>query len=385
MSLQTLILCSDDKILRVLRRVLSDLEIAVEFCSDADSAVRKLSRRRFEAVVVDCNDEDMAAQALKSVRSAPCNKRSIAVAMIDGQKAVRSAFALGAHFVLYKPISAERARTSFRAARALMKCERRRNTRVAVQIPVVLIIANGAGQRKAISSDLSQGGMSLKLARRAEDSGPVHIKFTLPGTDDRVECTAEMAWQGEGAQAGLRFVNLSPEKRDQLRSWLGRHSPEMEPDDPPAPCKLTDLTSGACYLEMASPFPVNTRVILILRLAKLDIRAEGVVRVMHPEIGMGVQFTRDTNQQRKHLEKFIQAFKSDSKIQPDLVVEPEGMNDAEPGGAEPPLGNEIDEIADPLLELFHRSINLTHEDFLSELRSQRNSPPATARSEAASV
>src|SRR5271169_6941985 len=142
MSLQALVLCSDEKTTKVLRRVLSDLEIGVELCTDADSAVRKLTRGRFEAVVVDCNDEDMAARVLKSVRSAPCNKRSVAVAMIDGQKAVRSAFALGAHFVLYKPISAERARTSFRAARALMKCERRRNIRVTVQIPVAMVRGN---------------------------------------------------------------------------------------------------------------------------------------------------------------------------------------------------------------------------------------------------
>src|SRR5580700_9494109 len=322
MSLQALVLCSDDKIIRVLRRVLSDLEIGVELCTDADSSVRKLTRRRFEAVVVDCSDEDVAAQVLASVRSAPCNRRSIAVAIIDGQKAVRSAFALGAHFVLYKPISAERARTSFRAARALMKCERRRNTRVAVQIPVALIIDNGAAQRKAISSDLSQGGMSVKLSRRAQDSGPVRIKFALPGTEDSIECTAEMAWQGTGAQAGLRFVNLSPEHRDRLKSWLARHSPEMESEDPPAACKLTDLSSGGCYVEIASPFPVNTRVILTMRLAKFENRAEGVVRVMHPEVGMGLEFTRTTNQQRKHLEKFIHALKENAEAQPELVVEP---------------------------------------------------------------
>ena len=371
MSLQVLVLCSDDKITRALRRVLSDLEIAVEFCGDADSAVRKLTRRRFEAVVVDCSDEDVAAQVLASVRSAPCNKRSIAVAMIDGQKAVRSAFALGAHFVLYKPISAERARTSFRAARALMKCERRRNTRVAVQIPVALIIDNGAAHRKAISSDLSEGGMSLKLSRRAQDSGPVRIKFALPGTEDSIECTAEMAWHGTGAQAGLRFVNLAPEQRDRLKSWLARHSPEMESQDPPAPCKLTDLSSGGCYVEMASPFPVNTRVILIMRLAKFENRVEGVVRVMHPEVGMGLEFTRTTDQQRKHLEKFIHALKDNAEAQPELVVEPEGMNEAEPIGS---TQLAPDEIEDPLLELFQRNVDLTPETFQSELRRQRNSP-----------
>jgi CheY-like chemotaxis protein len=374
MSLQVLVLCSDDKITRALRRVLSDLEISVEFCSDADSAVRKLTRRRFEAVIVDCSDEDMAAQVLASVRSAPCNKRSIAVAMIDGQKAVRSAFALGAHFVLYKPISTERARTSFRAARALMKCERRRNTRVPIQIPVALVLDKGGAQRKAISSDLSQGGMSLKLSRRAQDSGPVRIKFALPGTDHSVECTAEMAWQGMGAQAGLRFVNLSPEQRDQLKSWLGRHSPEMEPEDPPAPCKLTDLSSGGCYVEMAAPFPVNTRVILTMRLAKLENRVDGVVRVMHPEVGMGVEFTRTTNQQRKHLEKFIHALNDNKAGQLELLVEPEGMNDAEPISPNPPV---LDD--DPLLELFHRNADLTTEAFQSELRRQRNAPASKAQ------
>jgi CheY-like chemotaxis protein len=379
MSLQVLVLCSDDKITRALRRVLSDLEISVEFCSDADSAVLKLTRRRFEAVIVDCSDEDMAAQVLASVRSAPCNKRSIAVAMIDGQKAVRSAFALGAHFVLYKPISTERARTSFRAARALMKCERRRNTRVPIQIPVALVLDKGGAQRKAISSDLSQGGMSLKLSRRAQDSGPVRIKFALPGTDHSVECTAEMAWQGMGAQAGLRFVNLSPEQRDQLKSWLGRHSPEMEPEDPPAPCKLTDLSSGGCYVEMAAPFPGNTRVILTMRLAKLENRVEGVVRVMHPEVGMGVAFTRATNQQRKHLEKFIHALNDNKAEQLELLVEPEGMNDAEPLSSNPPVLEE-----DPLLELFQRNADLTTEAFQSELRRQRNSPASKAQA-AASV
>jgi c-di-GMP-binding flagellar brake protein YcgR len=323
----------------------------------------------------------VAARVLASVRSAPCNKRSIAVALIDGQKAVRSAFALGAHFVLYKPISAERARTSFRAARALMKCERRRNTRVAVQIPVALLIENGAAQRKAVSSDLSQGGMSLKLSRRAQDSGPVRIKFALPGTDHSVECTAEMAWQGTGAQAGLRFVNLSPEQRDQLKSWLARHSPEMEPEDPPAACKLTDLSSGGCYVEMPAPFPASTRVILIMRLAKLESRAEGLVRVMHPEIGMGVEFTRTTNQQRKHLEKFIHALKDNKGTPLELVVEPEGMNDAEPISSKP---LDLDEIEDPLLELFQRNADLTSEGFLSELRRQRNSTSLKAHA-AASV
>src|ERR1700758_3066921 len=138
MSLKSLVLCSDEKIVRVLRRVLSDLEIGIEHCSDPDGAIRKLTRRRFEAIIIDCTDLKVATSVLKSARSAPCNKRAIAVAIMDGHNGLRSAFDRGAHFVLYKPVSTERARASFRAARALMKRERRRNARVAVQLPVTV-------------------------------------------------------------------------------------------------------------------------------------------------------------------------------------------------------------------------------------------------------
>jgi CheY-like chemotaxis protein len=374
MNLRSLVLCSDEKTIRVLRRVLSDLDIVVEECVDSDAAIRKLTRQRFEAVIVDCNDEDIAARVLASVRSAPCNKRSIAVAMIDSQKAVRSAFALGAHFVLYKPISAERARTSFRAAHALMKCERRRNIRVAMQFPVALVSEKGSGPKKALTSDIGQGGMSLQLARRPRNSPPLRIEFTLPGTDHVIACAAEVAWKGSGTQAGLRFMDLPPEQRERLNSWLVRHSPEIEPDDPPVACKLTDLSAGGCYLEMPAPFPSDTRVVLTLRLAKLESRVEGVVRVMHPESGMGVEFTRTTNPQRERLEKFIASLTHSKGSRPEVVVEPEGMDDALESGQSAP-----EEIEDPLLDLFRRNADFTIETFRAELGKQRNSYHVTSQ------
>ena len=104
-GLQALLLCDDDKVVRVLRRVLSELEIAVEHCQDADAAVQKLTRQRFEAVIIDCSVREIAARILKGTRSAPANKRAIAVAIIDSQSALKGAFELGAHFVLFKPIS----------------------------------------------------------------------------------------------------------------------------------------------------------------------------------------------------------------------------------------------------------------------------------------
>ena len=132
MNLKSLLLCSDDKIVRVLRRTLGDLDISVELCASSEIALRKLTRERFEAIIVDCAGPGAAA-VLRSARSAPCNKRAIAVAILDPEIGLRSAFEIGAHFILYKPVSVERSKSSFRAARALMKKERRRNSRVSVQ------------------------------------------------------------------------------------------------------------------------------------------------------------------------------------------------------------------------------------------------------------
>ncbi len=373
MSLQSLVLCSDDKIVRVLRRVLADLEIATDHCSDADGAIRKLTRQRFEAVVVDCTDEETASQVLRSARSAPCNKRAVAVAIVDAKTALRTAFEMGAHFVLYKPISAERARTSFRAARALMKRERRRNTRVPIEIPVTLRIMDGATQQ-AVTSDVGEGGVALQLPRRAQNLESMMVHFALPGTKHSVECMGEIAWENAGRQLGIRFVELSPECRSHLKAWLESHAPEMEKEDPPAQCRLTDLSPGGCYLEAPSLFPARTRVILSIRGVGQQIQAEGVVCVMHPEAGMGVEFRQRTAQQREHVKKFVHVLKDRSGILPDILVAPEGLETGESLTANPATAH----AEDPLLDLFRQRAGLSTEEFLAELRRQRGSSPEAA-------
>src|SRR5438445_9402678 len=91
MNLKSLLLCSDEKIVRVLRRTLGDLEIGVELCADAESALRKLTRHRFEAIIVDCAGPG-AADVLRSARIALCNKRAVAVAIVAAGVGLRAVF-----------------------------------------------------------------------------------------------------------------------------------------------------------------------------------------------------------------------------------------------------------------------------------------------------
>jgi len=378
MSLQALVFCADEKVVRVLRRVLSELEIGMELCGDAESAIHKLTRRRFEAVIVDCADQRTASRVLRSARSAPVNKRAVAVAILSGQTGVANGGDLGAHFVLHQPLSPERAKTSFRAVRALMKRERRRNARIPVEAPVTLQVNDGAGQLRAVTTDLGEGGMAIQIAHRPKNLGPVTVQFSLPGSEDTIECKAQVAWENPGRQVGLRFVDLAPEVRDRLNAWLESRAPEFDQDDPPSSCKLTDLSLGGCYLETGSPFPLRTRIILSMQVSGEPLRAEAVVLVMHSDVGMGVEFTQATDQQRSHVEKFIHALTNGNGVLPEILVEPEGLETAEPVNA--PSTRSGPE--DPLLELFRRRSELTPEAFQSELRKQRSPVPKAAAQKA---
>jgi CheY-like chemotaxis protein len=366
-DLKALLLCSDEKIVRVLRRTLGDLEIGVEHCTSSEAALRHLTRERFEAIIVDCAGPGAAA-VLRSARVAPCNKRAVAVAILDNGVGLRSAFELGAHFILYKPISVERAKSSFRAARALMKKERRRNARIPVQVPIEMLSLESGARFKVNTTDLGEGGLALSLPRRSKPHGRWNLKFTLPGSATALHVDAEFAWEGSGTQVGLRFQDPSPEVARELHEWLGRNSPEIEKDDPPASCHLTDLSLGGCYLDSSSPFPVSTRVTLSMKAAGIELKTEGVVRVMHAEKGMGVEFIQNTPEHRALLEKFLGLLNENRDLLPELLVEPEGL---ETDAQKSEIPAESEETEDALIGLFRKQSSLPADSFLAELRKQR--------------
>lgn len=375
MNLKSLLLCADEKIVRILRRTLGDLEIEVELCATAEAALRKLTRHRFEAIIVDCAGPG-SAEVLRSARSSPGNKRAVAVAILDRESGMRSAFEAGANFVLYKPVSGERSKSSFRAARALMKKERRRNARIEVRIPLEMSSRESGARFKVNTTDLGEGGLAVTLPKRSKPHGSWALSFKLPGSEAALQVDAEFAWEGSGTQVGLRFREQTPEFARQLREWLGRNAPEVEQDDPPASCQLTDLSLGGCYLNIPSPYPVSTRVTLSMRAAGTELKAEGIVRVMHPEKGMGVEFSQTTREHRDLLEKFLRLLSENRDVMPELLVEPEGLETESSNGALEITG----ENEDTLLGLFRSQTALSAEAFLAELRKQRGREAAAGAS-----
>ena len=104
-----------------MTQVLNELEFAVESCTEPFAAVKKLMGQHFDAVVVDCDNEQNATLLFKSARNSISNQTSLAVAVVEGQAGVAKAFRIGANLVLTKPINIEQAKGTVRVARGLLR------------------------------------------------------------------------------------------------------------------------------------------------------------------------------------------------------------------------------------------------------------------------
>ena len=121
MGYQALLFCPDEKLARVVNQVFGDLDFTIEHVNEPFSAVKKLMAQRYDAIVVDCENEQNASLLFKSARNSSSNQSSLALALVEGQAGVAKAYRIGANLVLTKPINVEQAKGTLRVARGLLR------------------------------------------------------------------------------------------------------------------------------------------------------------------------------------------------------------------------------------------------------------------------
>jgi TonB family protein len=121
MGYQALLFCPDERTAHVVTQVLSEVEFSVECCNEPFAAVKRLMAKHFDAIVVDCDNEQNAALLFKSARNSGSNQNSLSVALVEGQAGVAKAFRIGANLVLTKPINVEQSKGTLRVARGLLR------------------------------------------------------------------------------------------------------------------------------------------------------------------------------------------------------------------------------------------------------------------------
>jgi CheY-like chemotaxis protein len=371
MILQTLLVSKDDLSAETLIQVLARFGVAVDRATSADVAVAQLAEERFDQVIVDFADPEAASLVLEACRrlSGPDRNPPVTVALLHDASQSRSILGAGAHFILTRPVVPEQAQKTFRAATALVKRERQQSARVAVQAAVSIHIDEG-NTVEGILLDLSNHGMDVLAAKPLPSAALVHFSFELP-SGASIEGKAEVAWSTANGQAGLHALDMDAKMRQEMREWLAARSRDALPEEPDtvSQCKLTDLSLGGCYVQTESPFPQSSAVDLCLRAAGLEIHTEGLVRVMHPGHGMGIEFPARTEEQRKSVGEFIDFLTSQPDATPQLETSFRSLVASPVGKSEESTGTDG---ADPLLELLRTGDALEEDAFLAELHRQRN-------------
>jgi protein TonB len=121
MNYQALLFSTDEKASRVVSQILSELEFQVEACSEPFFAVKQITNQHYDALVVDCDNEQNATLLFKSARNSSSNGDSLAVALVQGQGGIAKAFRIGANLVLTKPIHPEQSKGTLRTAKGLLR------------------------------------------------------------------------------------------------------------------------------------------------------------------------------------------------------------------------------------------------------------------------
>jgi c-di-GMP-binding flagellar brake protein YcgR len=236
MDLRALVVCPDQDSGSLLTLILSELGMAAEHTSSISRGLELLDGQRFDAIILDYRADQSSEQFFARFRQSAKNRTSMLIAVVDGNFNARPVFGLGANFILYRPLSSERTRISLRAARNLMRRERRRAPRAAVS-STANVACPGTPDLNAVLTDLSDGGTLIQTANRLPPACKVYFEFALPGQQQLVRLSGEVAWQDASGRTGIRFLDVPQSSRRLMQTWLqhkNAHPATGRPAQPPA-------------------------------------------------------------------------------------------------------------------------------------------------------
>ena len=219
MNLESLLITQDAALIVVLRPTLEKIAVNIQVCGDIKSASDLLAKRKFDAVIVDCDDLPRGGELLQGLRTSQSNARSVAFAVLNGKTSTQEAFRAGANFVLQKPLTPLHATRCFNAALNFMVRERRRYFRHPVEMTVRINVPN-APELSATTTNVSEGGMAIRLVGTLPKDGRAKLQFSLPGSNTSLELKGEVAWADSTGHAGIRFVEVPQSSQYQLEKWL---------------------------------------------------------------------------------------------------------------------------------------------------------------------
>jgi hypothetical protein len=219
MTLSSMVVSRDWQEVSVLECILGGLHMDVSVENEPQRALARLNKSKIDALIVDC-DLNGSSQFLRELQSEE-KQRAVPLVIMGGPRCVQTLDETGALFAFEKPISVEQAVRTLSAARSMILDGRLRYHRAGLEVPVALN-CKGRKPMDAFLVNLSQGGMQIHTKDPVEAAKPMQVSFELPGARSSLKARAEIAWQDQRGNMGVRFVKLPRQQQRTLQLWLAQ-------------------------------------------------------------------------------------------------------------------------------------------------------------------
>jgi DNA-binding NtrC family response regulator len=219
MNLDCLVISGDAALLAVLRPAMEKISVDLEVCPEPGASRHLMAKRKFDAVIIDCDDLADGVGLLQALRQTQSNSRSVAFAVVNGKTTTQEAFTAGANFVLQKPVTLLHASRCFNAALNFMVRERRRYFRHPMDMPLRISLPHNQ-EMTATATNLSEGGMAIRIQGKLPQGTKAQFRFTLPSTNVSLELKGQVAWANAAGHMGIHFLEVPQSSQYQLDKWL---------------------------------------------------------------------------------------------------------------------------------------------------------------------
>lgn len=216
LTLEFVLVSSDYALMQAVSKAVKKYGAKFVLVPTAHEARECLNRRKIDGIFVDM-EVPGALGLVECTRKGTSNSKAVIFACLVNAKESTQILAVGANFLLRKPLTEDAVTMHITISKELLLREQRRYFRHAVNLPVTL--QEGALEQQARITNLSGGGMAVRSAKPLKHGAAMDFTFEL-SLGVRISGRGQVAWMNSEGMAGIMLQTLRGKGGEQLDAWL---------------------------------------------------------------------------------------------------------------------------------------------------------------------
>lgn len=215
-SLEFVLVSSDYALMQTVSKAVKKYGAKFVLVPTAHEARECLNRRKIDGVFVDMEVPGTLG-LIESTRKGTSNNKAVIFACLVNAKESTQILAVGANFLLRKPLTEEGVAMHMGISKELLLREQRRYFRYPVNLPVTL--RAGELEHQARITNLSGGGLAVRSGKPLKHGAVLDFTFEL-SLGVRISARGQVAWVNSEGMAGIMLQTLRGKGGEHLDAWL---------------------------------------------------------------------------------------------------------------------------------------------------------------------